>query len=312
MAYTLADIEALKNDPIRSLIVKGMTDGNPVLQRVPWVHSADRTYTWVEDGELPTVGFAAIGGGYQKSTGDYEQKSVALRIMGSDAPIPRFLIDTNGGAMEDLEAGAARKASRALGLLFADAFINGRTNASPAQFDGLSRLIPSSHELETGEDGLAINGATEAARYDFLDQLVKLVGSVEGRPDALFMNSQALSAIKSVGLRLGAVVQSVDEFGRTVSTFDNIPMLDVGVNANKPQTQIIGNTEVQGEAENCTSIYAVKFGEDAVHAVGTGSYFRSVNLGESEVKPEHTVRVDGYVALVRKGNSAAVLRGVIA
>lgn len=310
MAYTLANIEALKNEPVSALVIKAMSQDNAIMQRIPWVHTAGRAYVYAEDGNAPSVGFRGINRGYEKTMGDYIQKTVTLRIMGADAEIDQFLLDTQGGSVEELRAGAIRKASGQLGLLFNDAFINGDSAAKPSDpsFDGIAKLVKPEGVIEAGENGLQVN--TDATREDFLDKLTDLTNATDGKPDMLLMNRQTLAAIKSSARRLNALGEGVDDFGRTVDTFDGVMLIDAGVGPSG--AQIIGNGEVQGTAENASSIYAVKFGADAVHAVGTGSYFSVRHLGESVEMPQQVTRVDGYAAVVAKGNNVAVLKGVIA
>lgn len=310
MAYTLANIEALKNDPVSALVIKAMSQDNAIMQRIPWVHTVDRVYTYAEDGSAPNVGFRGINRGYQKSTGDYKQETINLRIMGADAEIDQFLLDTQAGSVEELRAGAIRKASTQLGLLFNEAFINGDSaaNANDPSFDGIAKLVKAESVVEAGENGLEVN--TDATREDFLDKLTELTNATDGKPDMLLMNRQVLAAIKSSARRLNVLGEGVDDFGRTVDTFDGVALIDAG---NGPSgAQIIGNAEVQGTADDASSIYAVKFGPDAVHAVGTGAYFNVRHLGESVEMPQQVTRVDGYAAVVAKGNNVAVLKGVIA
>jgi len=74
---------------------------------------------------------------------------------------------------------------------------------------------------------------------------------------------------------------------------------------------ILTQTETQGTSNLTSSIYAVKFGADALHGIQTAPVDVR-DLGEIETKPALRTRIEWYSGLVLKDpKCAARLKGII-
>ena len=128
------------------------------------------------------------------------------------------------------------------------------------------------------------------------------------------MNAGILSRIKSSARRLTMYDQTTDTFGKTIATYNGIPLLDIGTAADG--TAIIPQTETMGGSSVASSIYAVRFGQDETDGGVTGLTNGGVqvkDLGEIDAKPVFRTRIEFFCGLgVFGGKAAARLQGVLA
>ena len=96
----------------------------------------------------------------------------------------------------------------------------------------------------------------------FLDTLDEFLGELDGTPDALLVNSKMAAKLRAVARRAGMYQTTKDNFGRQIEMYGNIPFVDIGAKAGS-NDPIIATGSSNGE----TSIYAVRFGMDAFHAI---------------------------------------------
>ena len=144
---------------------------------------------------------------------------------------------------------------------FCNAIVNGAVITDSKQFDGLDTLLTgSSTEIVAGGTGFDLSTFTKvkdkAAEFvavldDFLSILVE-------KPDALMGNSKMINKIKAIAKIVGTNTETKDDFGRSIDAYDGIALIDLGEYKGAPVVAINA-----GE----TSLYAVKFGAQAFHAI---------------------------------------------
>jgi hypothetical protein len=313
MALTLAESAKLSQNDLQRGVIETFVQESPVLDRLPLLPIEGNAYAYNEEATLPGVEFRAVNSAYAESTGTVNQKSETLVILGGDADVDTFIVQTRGN-LNDQRALQTRGKVKAASYKYQDAFINGDTAVDANSFDGLKKRLTGAQVIDAATNGLPVLGADDAARQSFFDQMDALIAAVAGGPDALYMNAGILARIRSSARRLTMATTTVDAFGRTVATYNGIPLLDIGSKADG--SAIIPQTETQGTSSAASSIYAVRFGRDesdqAVSGLTNGGV-QVKDLGEIDAKPVWRTRIEFFCGLaVFGGRAAARLRGVLA
>jgi hypothetical protein len=313
MALTLAESAKLSQNDLQRGVIETFVQESPVLDRLPLLPIEGNAYAYNEEATLPGVEFRAVNSAYAESTGTVNQRTETLVILGGDADVDTFIAQTRGN-LNDQRALQTRGKVKAASYKYQDAFINGDTAVDANSFDGLKKRLTGAQVIDAATNGLPVLGADDAARQSFFDQLDALIAAVPGSPDVLYMNAAILARVRSSARRLTMATTTVDDFGRTVATYNGIQMLDIGSKADG--SAIIPQTETQGTSSAASSIYAVRFGRDesdqAVSGLTNGGV-QVKDLGEIDAKPVYRTRIEFFCGLaVFGGRAAARLRGVLA
>lgn len=314
-AVTLVEAAKLSDNDLQRGVVETFVLESPVLDRIPLMPIQGNAYAYNEEATLPGVEFRAVNSAYAESTGTVNPKTESLVILGGDADVDTFIVQTRGN-LNDQRATQTRMKVKAATIKYQDAFINGDTAVDANSYDGLKKRLTGAQVVDYGANGGNIIGAAVAEQHAFLDALDDMLSRVVGGVDALYTNATILSRIRSSARRLGGWSSyTMADFGKLIETYNNIPILDIGKKADG--TDIIPNTEVLGTSGATTgSIYAVKFGEDETDGGVTGLYngpagvFDVRDLGEIDAKPVYRTRIEGFLGLAVFGKGAARLRGV--
>jgi hypothetical protein len=315
MAQTLVEAAKLSQNDLQRGVIETFILESTVLDRIPLVEIMGNAYAYNEEATLPGVEFRAVNAAYSESTGTINQKTESLVILGGDADVDSFIVQTRGN-LNDQRAVQTRMKVKAATIKYQDAFINGDTAVDANSFDGLKKRLTGGQLVTAGTNGLAVLGADDAARHAFLDKVDELIAAATfgGRgPDALYMNSLIKAKLRSSARRLTIYDQTRDDFGRSIDLYNGIPLLDIGTKADG--TNIIPQTEVMGSSSVASSIYAVRFGQDESDASVSGLTNGGVqvrDLGEIDAKPVYRTRIEFFCGLgVFGGKAAARLQGVL-
>ncbi|MEW2034899.1 major capsid protein [Streptomyces roseifaciens] len=317
MALTLSEAAKLSTTDLQRGVIETFVQESSILDRIPMLTIQGNSYAYNEEGALPGVSFRSVNEGYPESTGTVNQKSETLVILGGDADVDKFIVQTRGN-LNDQRAVQTRMKVKAAAYKFQDTFFNGDVATDPKSFDGLRKRLTGAQVIAAGKDGAPIVGAganDSHAFFDLLDQLVAQVPGLTGSNGALYANRSVIAKVRSAARRIGGFEMVKESLtGKVVATYNGIPLLDPGQTA--AGTDILPQTETQGTATDASSIYAVKFGqtEDDRAVTGlTNGGVQAYDLGELETKPAYRTRVEFYTGLaVFGGKGAARLTGVLA
>lgn len=312
MAVTLAESATLSSNTLQRGVLETFVQSSPVLDRLPLLTIQGNAYAYNEESTLPGVAFRSVNEAYTESTGAVVQRTESLVILGGDADVDKFIVQTRGNLNDQRATQTAMKV-KAASYKFQDTFINGDVAVDPKSFDGLKKRLTGSQVIDAATNGIG----PVAAGHDFFDALDTLIGSVPGLSDgngALYANSAVIAKIMSSARRLGGADMITEALtGKRVATYNGIPLLDIGKTA--AGADIITRTETQGTSTASSSIYAVKFGSDEGDQAVTGLTNGGVqvyDLGELETKPAYRTRLEFYCGLATFGGKAAArLRGVL-
>lgn len=317
MALTLVESAKLSQNQLARGVMETFVQLNPILDRVPFMPIEGNAFAYNEEGTLPGVEFRAINGAYTESTGTVNQKTESLVILGGDADVDKFIVQTRGNLNDQRATQTALKV-KAASYKFTDTFFNGDVTGDVNSFDGIKKRLIGAQVFAGGTNGIPVlgNGGTDAQTFfDALDNLVSLVPGLNGDNGAIYANSSILGKIRSAGRRLGGVEMVREDLtGKRVLQWNGIPILDPDTTA--AGVKVLPQTETQGTAVGTVaSIYAVKYGQDEGDGAVTGLTNGGVqvyDLGEIDAKPAYRTRIEFYCGVgIFSGKAAARLTGVL-
>jgi hypothetical protein len=317
LAVTLAQAALLSENDLQRGVIETFVQTSPVLDRLPLMPIEGNAYAYDAEASLPGVAFRTVNEAYTESTGTVNQLVESLVILGGDADVDRFIVQTRGNLNDQRAVQTAMKV-KAASYLYQDTFFNGDTSVNSKAFDGLKKRLTGGQVIPAATNGLPVlgNGTTDPqAFFDQLDALLALVPGINGENGALYANAAISAKIRGAGRRIGGVdTVREDLTGKRVLQYNGIPILDPGANA--AGTTILPQTETQGTASGtASSIYAVKFGEDETDGGVTGLTNGGVmvdDLGLLQSQPVYRTRIEFYCGLaVFAGKGAARLTGVL-
>ena len=323
MSITLAEAKVGMADKVDQKVVDTFRRSSLLLDKLvfdnaisPGTGGSTLTYGYIQLKTPSTAAVRQINSEYTAGEAKREEKTTKAVVMGGKFQIDRVLIGT-AGAVDELAFQTEQKV-KATANYFNNLVINGNKASSGTgvlnTFDGLDKLLTGTETEITS----AVDVSTEAlmnSNYNaLLDEVDGFLSALDGKPSMLLMNNKMLSKMRSAARRAGYYSKNRDEFGRTVETYNDIPMYDMGKYYNGTNTvDIIPETAASTSAEGKTDIYAVTIGLDGFHGVSpTGS--KVINSYMPDLSKPGAVK-DGEVELVagvalKNTNKAGVLRGI--
>ena len=289
MAITLVQAQKFAKTPQELAVVTELAAG-PLLSRLPFRNIEGNGLFWKREESLPDVGFRNYNGTLAESYGEVSQQSESLKLFGGDIRIDRALV-----ALEGNEAKAYQVQSRvrAMRLAWEALFINGDSNQSPAEFDGLAARI------QSGSSQYFTNGAG-ALNLDKLDEAIDAVDA-QGGSKYLVMSKSGRRALSKLARANGQIDIQRNEFGYQQLVYAGIPVLEL--DRDNTNTAILDGTPTDQD------LYVVSFGNDHLTGIQNGGV-NVRELGESHTQPQLTTRVEWYCGLALiNGRAAARLAG---
>lgn len=268
MAVTLAQARLNVQDDLQAGIIDEFAKSSFILNNIPFADvvsptggGATLTYAYTRQITQPTAAFRKVNAEYTPSEVQKQRYTTDLKVFGGAFEIDRIIAGM-GGIVDEV-AWQANQKVKAASALFSDTIINGNTSTDEDVFDGLDVALTGS-ATEINASGTAIDLSTSANVTTnwqaFLDTLDEFLGELDGTPDALLVNSKMAAKLRAVARRASMYQTTKDNWGRQVEMYGNIPFVDVGAKAGSNDSIIATNS-------NETSIYAVRFGLDAFHAI---------------------------------------------
>ncbi|MFB6604537.1 major capsid protein [Streptomyces noursei] len=302
MALTLVESAKLSLDQLQRGVIETFVQESPILDRLPLIQVTGNAYKYNEESSLPGVSFRAVNEAYPESTGTLNQRIETLAILGGDADLDKFIVQTRGN-LNDQRAIQTMLKVKAASIHFADQFFNGDVEVNSKGFDGLRKRLLGAQVLDAKETGPVANG------YDFfdtLDTLTAQVRGINGSNGALYMNAAVRAKIESGFRRLGGseLLREVIA-GKSTVTWKGVPLLDAGQKLDG--ADVLPLTTGTG-GKQTGDIYAVSFGTSEADAGVSGLTNGGVqvtDLGEAHDKPVYRTRIDFYCGLALFGGKAA-------
>lgn len=279
MALTLAEASKLSNDVLLAGVIETVIADSPVLQHLPFIEIVGNGLTYNRENTPAGASFFAVGDVWTESTPTFTQETATLRILGGDADVDNFLAQTRSN-VQDLEAAVIQLKAKAVQRLFDDFFINGDSTANPKAFDGLDRLCAAAQTISLGANGGQLT----------LEKLDELVDQVKGgKPDLLIMSKRSRRKLNSLARNSGAFLETDrNEFGQMVQYYDGIPIAT---------SDFISDAQTVGTSTDCSTIYAVQFGEGGLAGLTSPGGLQVERIGSLEEKDATRTRIKWYASL---------------
>jgi hypothetical protein len=272
-------------------VVETIVKDSPVLQQLPFIEIVGNGLTYNQEKTLPSIDFYDVGDTWAESTPTFEQVTANLKIMGGDADVDNFLKSTRSN-MQDLEAAVIELKAKALKDKFEEIFIYGDSGANAKQFDGLRKLIDTE---SAGDQVIAMNDTGATLTLAKLDELIDAVKG--GKPDMLLMSRRSRRKINALIRAAGGVMAETDrdKWGNFVQLWDGVT---IGTNDWILDTHTVeGGVEADTTGGDCSTIYAVQFGEGALCGLTSPGHLQAEPVGSLENKDASRTRVKWYVSL---------------
>jgi len=292
MAVTLLEAAKLvSGDVYKQGVIEKFAETSDILRVLPFESIDGNALKYNIEETLPGVGFRGVNGSYTESTGIINPQTESLVIAGGDLDVDKFIVDTMGAGQRTTQEGMKIKA---LALAWTRTFIKGDSETNIREFDGLQKRLTGDALIDNGTAGLSLAKLDEA--IDEVEEPTHIIMSKVMR--------RRLTVAARTAAVAGNISYSLDEFGRKITEYNDIPILLVG--KDNDNAQILDFSE----ASSTTSIYVVSFGEGKVSGLENGGM--SVrDLGELESKPSLRTRVEWYNGIgVFAPQSAARLKAI--
>jgi hypothetical protein len=267
MALTLAEAAKLSNDTLLTGVIETIIYDSEVLQRMPFIEIVGNGLTYNRENQAASVSFYDVGDAWSESTPTFTQITATLKILGGD--------------LQDLQAAIVHLKSKAVQQKFDDGFVNGDTAVDAKSFDGIDKLCVSGQTVSMGTNGGTLT----------LEKLDELMDKVKGgKPDMLLLSRRSRRKLTSLsrGAGSGMLETHRNQFGQMVQFYNGIP---IGAN------DWIGDTKTVGTSSDCSTIYALQFGEGAAAGLTSPGGLQVERVGSLETKDATRIRVKWYVSL---------------
>ena len=305
MALTLAEAAKLSNDILKQGVIETVIKESPVLQRMPFIEIVGNGLTYNQENSISSTDFFDVGDTWSESTPTFTQLTAVLKILGGDADIDNFLRATRSN-LQDLETTVIQIKIKALKNKFEDTFIYGNSSTNPKSFDGLRRLI---NTTSAGPQVIACGASGATLTLDKLDELIDAVKG--GKPDLLIMSRRSRRKISALcrSASSGLLETDRDQFGNFVQYWNGIP---IAINDFILDTHTVASgVETGTTGGNCSTIYAVQFGEQGLCGLTSPDWIQVERIGSLESKDATRTRIKWYCSLALFSSlKAAALIGV--
>lgn len=303
MAITMADAQVNAQDDIDFHLIDEYRKQSPqVLNRItfddsvsPGTAGATLVYGYTRVKTERGAAFRSQNKEYTAEEAKRERFTVPLSPVGGTYNVDRVFANLGNAQTNEIvfQQSQLVKSSTAR---FVDEFINGVEaafdQASPG-FDGIDAAVTgsSTESFATGttpHDFSAINDKADALKAK--RAITKWLRSMDGC-DVIYGNADGVSALEYIADLIGFYNTTKDEWGQVVSTFRDIPFVDLGKKSGS------NDDVIETDATGVTSLYGVRFGLDGVHGASVAgaqlvqqwlpdfSTSGAVKTGEVEVGP---------------------------
>jgi hypothetical protein len=290
MSLTLLEAQKHARTPQELAVVTELAAGQ-LMSVLPFRNIEGNGLFWKREESLPDVGFRNYNGSLAESYAEVSQQSESLKLFGGDIKVDRAIVDLEGA---QAKAYQVQSRVRAMRMAWEALFINGDSNQSPAEFDGLAARITSGSSQYFANGG----GALDLGK---LDEAIDNVDAQGGRK-YLVMSKSLRRALTRQTRTNTQIDITRNEFGYQQYSYMGLPVLELDRD-NKNVAILDGTPSAQ-------DMYVVSFGNDHLTGIQNGGV--SVReLGEDHTQPQMITRVEWYCGLALiNGRAAARVAGI--
>ena len=290
MALTLLEAQKHAKTPQELAVVTELAAGQ-LLSALPFRTIEGNGLFWKREESLPDVGFRNYNGALAESYAEVSQQSESLKLFGGDIKVDRAIVDMEGA---EAKAYQIQSRVRAMRMAWEALFINGDSNQSPSEFDGLAARIGagSSQYFSNGGGGLELGKLDEA--IDNVD--------AQGGKKYIVCSKSMRRALTRTARANTQIEISRNEFGYQQLIYAGVPVLELDRDHK--------NVAILDSDPSAQDLYVVSFGNDHLTGIQNGGV-NVRELGESFDQPQLITRVEWYCGLALiNGRAAARLSGI--
>ena len=282
MALTLLEAQKHAKTPQELAVVTELAAGQ-LMSVLPFRNIEGNGLFFKREESLPDVGFRNYNAALAESYAEVSQQSESLKLFGGDIKIDRAIIDLEGA---EAKAYQIQSRVRAMRMAWESLFINGDSNQSPSEFDGLAARIQS---------GSQYSGSTGALTEGALDEALDNVDA-QGGSKYIVMSKSMRRKLSSLARGNGQIEISRNEYGYQQTSYMGVPVLEL--DRDHKNVAILDSTPTDQD------VYVVSFGQDQLTGIQNGG-IEVRELGESFAQPQMITRVEWYCGLALINGRAA-------
>ena len=290
MALTLLEAQKHAKTPAELAVVTELAAGQ-LMSVLPFRSIEGNGLFWKREESLPDVGFRNYNGALAESYAEVSQQSESLKLFGGDIKVDRAIVDLEGA---EAKAYQIQSRVRAMRMAWEALFINGDSNQSPSEFDGLAARIQAGSSQYFANGG----GALELGK---LDEAIDNVDA-QGGSKYIVMSKSMRRALTRQARTNTQIEITRNEFGYQQLVYAGLPVLELDRDHK--------NAPILDASPSAQDLYVVSFGNDHLTGIQNGGV-NVRELGESHDQPQLITRVEWYCGLALiNGRAAARLAGV--
>jgi hypothetical protein len=282
MALTLTEAQKHAKTPQELAVVTELAAGQ-LMSVLPFRAIEGNGLFFKREESLPDVGFRNYNAALAESYAEVSQQSESLKLFGGDIKIDRAIIDLEGS---EAKAYQIQSRVRAMRMAWEGLFINGDSNQSPSEFDGLAARIQS---------GSQYSGSTGALTEGALDEALDNVDA-QGGSKYIVMSKSMRRKLSSLARGNGQIEISRNEYGYQQTSYMGVPVLELDRDHK--------NVAILDSTPSDQDVYVVSFGQDQLTGIQNGG-INVRELGESFAQPQLITRVEWYCGLALINGRAA-------
>jgi hypothetical protein len=289
---TLDQHEEIQQDAYKSYVVDIFRQESKVLRYLPFRMISAPAFVYDQESTLPSTGFRSVNEGYSSDVGTTSQTTEQLKRFGGKVPIDRFYELTSNRI--DAKKMQVNMLAKSTALNFEKYFFKGDDSYSGSEeFNGLENRISADQTVDGGSDALT------------LAELDKLIDSVKGGPDVIFLHKSLIRKVNDLCRAEGQALEFIDgQFGRKIAMYAGYPLVDIGVDASDSEILSDEASSPMGD------VYAVRFGSNYCLGIAANN-MRVLDLGLVNGDPQDVFLIDWFVSYVlQHPESAARLQNV--
>jgi hypothetical protein len=295
-------------DTITQQVVAAMISRSTVLEFAEFYKMVGNADLRKKEATATGGQFRGVNDNYGNNIAEPSYATINLKIFGDQVQVDRAY-ERRGWDIPSERARQLIAFAKNLGKNFQKYFFDGDSASDAKQWDGLKKLIPNDQVITAAANGFEVvlgnSDTAKKAQQQFLELMNELITKVDGGAQVLFMNNSVLSRLTTIAREF--IQYNVNEFGQQIAYYNGIPVRTAGYDASG--ADILGLNETQGTANDCTSIYAVRFGEASDLTIATNVGVEVKDLGLVGNFYVHSVEFDAC-PVVLNNKAVARLKGI--
>jgi len=277
-------------------VIKTFVDTSPLLAAMPMLPIMGNSFAWTRQVALGSAGTRAVNGSFTESAGQVENRSVGLKIIGGDLDVDQFLLATHGPehrAIQEQAKAALIAQTISWQIIKGSVTAAGGATADANGIDGLQVRygggFGSTAVVDGGENAAQIllnGGASDALSLRDLDTAIQATEN----PTHLLMAKKMRVNLTAKLRNASSISVTRDEFGRIVTSYQGLPIIDADVLGTVSGLEQLGFNE---NNDSTTSIYVLSLSDMGLAMVTNGGV-QVRDLGEQNAKAVQRTRVEMY------------------